>query len=696
MQIQKRTLIIEIIIAAFVLIAAGSLVYLIKTGKIKFSADSLTNLRPAIITVTGQSINPSTNKGVANVTVTLFAEGFTPVTALTNSTGHYIVQLTVPAEISLMPRRTATTTPTRPDLVYVQQEMAGYALSSESDEFALTVPTNTNRINLTQNFSTYPFIISDSSTKTKTPTRATTSGSTSSVVSVPNSSLPSYCNLNGYTEGSGDAINGIIFCATNDEDGYNLTAQTNIANQIQAMQTKTGKTGLVSEILIGHQTDIDKACNYVNAAGCANTKNNAIFLRDEDLGNDSFSVETRAHEFAHLVDWNSGFWTNTDAPGCYNYLAASNSNGNKYYCYGSSKKAFLSSFYILTTNGAVTDYAIENEKEFFAEAFAGYWQDISMSGSQLTAINPDEQYLLKYSARNWPFLRNDNTDKFPLGGFGGKDSVSFLNPYNHGKFQNQNALLYVDDIVSSSFSNNGIVRVLSDVMSVNDIAMGNFTSSTLIPISLVDQNNKPMGNVNVNIESTDVTTRAIASKRFPGADILGTAVVVSPNGPATNAAITLTGLPAGATYTPTTVNLTTGANPVVTIKVTVPSITSETESYSNVGELGITATFTGANITEVGFVYTNNAKASAPSAPSKAPADYTYAPFPSNVSGASSTAPITLTNKILSGAATNSNGGAVLMPSLPQPPYYVYGYEMNSSGKYYYGSQLGPIIGRQQ
>jgi|GEM_PF-3322109 len=571
MKIQKRTLVIEIIIAAFVLIAAGSLVFLIKTGKIKFSADELiSHIKGTTITVSGQSINPSTKKGVANVRVTLFAQGYTPVVVTTDSRGNYKAQLVIPAtppRIGLTQNgsvNVSSGTTNRPDLIYIQQEMDGYALSSESDEFALTVPATGSTISLTQNFSTYPFInSSSSSTKTKTPTRvAASSGSTAVVSSSP---LPADCISNGYSYGNGKAISGVIFCATNNKDANDLTDQTSIANQIQAMRNRTGKLNLASEVFIGDPIDTMTYCGLEPAGGCAMAGDNNIILNDAYLTNDTYTV---AHEFGHLVDWANGYYlplaSPQIAPGCF-----INADKAGCHCYSSNKSSYLNSFDILKTNGLITGYATANQRESFAESFASYWMDINMPAAGIT-VDPEGQYLFHYVA-----------DNLPLGDVGGSLSAfrfnaaeitdSKFNPYNKDSIQNQNAMLYVDSFVGNAINKPiGVtLKPNSDSLSKSDIVAGKFTNNSVTIFKVVDQSNGLIGHINVDVNGTAVQTRNDSIGRA-GFHTGGTAVLS--NGPVgSNIPMTLAGLPANTpSYTLKTVNLIAGANPVITIRITPP------------------------------------------------------------------------------------------------------------------------------
>jgi len=325
--------------------------------------------------------------------------------------------------------------------------------------------------------------------------------------------------------------------------------QTSI--QINALKARTGLPYTPTVYLTGTINWMLSANKKTPAAGYTEGGRKEIVIDVKYL-----NLPIITHEFGHLFDWYKGPDlppTPATVPDTWKWK--NNVLGTKSHAFSSDYSDFDDAFSIVK-KGIISGYAATNRQEMFAEMFAAQETPDSAGGSNSTSRQG-----ITYALTNAAL--GDFKDMFTYSG-------SMVNL--PGGSDQQNAAMYIYKYVANKDGLDQVFPGTYQAGSYNQIASGQYMASGVLPIRIVNPSNVPLDGKNITIGGLSTTTRAYkASNVFPDGDgdlfddITGTAVLIGE--PIGKETISFPGI-AGATFSPTSVNVVAGANPVVTITFT--------------------------------------------------------------------------------------------------------------------------------
>ena len=621
-QLTKKQKIMSIIAASLVVVLIGLGAYLYKTGRLSFKADTAGKYN---ITISGTATDSVTKKPIVGATVTaVLTQGQstskTIYSATTSSSGTY----KMPTTFAVNPSTD------RVDIIITGKniaEIAAGATTSSPTHATLALPATAPAGGaVTQNF--YP------STYASTPTVPANLTKVLSLPSYQNLSVPqiysshtstgtaspvaaTVCNQNlqsGFKSNGGVSIDGITFCpeflssaapaTTQNASYWTSTYNTSINPRLTIIAKllnglEKPYNGNVQIDAVRFLTDSDFS-QIIGGSGGAfvDFRTNTISIDEKyvlQLSDNQTMIYFITHEFGHILDVDLGPIQSTlYLPGGHPCVDISGGNGTNYHCPFSDTQTYDSIQTILTTSHVLDGYAAANNHEFFAELFAEEatpTDDFQHFLLQEKALGVVTDYQLMGQTIRSQFCLNSSlvcNNKFPLpAGLSFDTSHSYINFAGYAGIQSpsliQNNLYYAyltTAQVAGFYLADGTFDMTTKYSNAQ-ISAGKFVSAAIAPVVVKDSSSKQLGNISIKIGSiSDTTETKQAGDLF---DTTGTRVLTGVT--SGTAAINIPKLPAGDTcYSPTSIALVQGANPVTTIVVGNPG-------YS-VASLGDSSIFT--------------------------------------------------------------------------------------------------------
>lgn len=456
-RLKVRQKFILIVVLALMLVAAGTLTVLVRTGKLSFHADSTLKT----VTVKGK-VTDTNSKPLSGVTVTTGYWGGKPVTATTDRKGNYITTKFY-LDTASDDQRSIGIQPTKTGYSYI--DSSGYipkGITQKGPSATVISQDITMRANLITTLS----------------------------VKTASSDLDELC---GWADSYGEAIENVLFCTPNSLKDKFLSKDYHdkiVANAHQAAYIKT-QVGLTALPVIfiynsdwpgfsGPNGQFEDSGVFIYKGIDANRS--LINLSYNSLDNELILD----HNIGHFVDYNNGF-TPTAADGF--TFGCKQISANDYRCPISMSRDFRETFEILSQTSPDWGYAqafygnaARDHLSLYAEIFAS---QIANTNNQ-DEFDNEPRIKLIFAITNFQFA----SYTLPVGVNSTIKSSHWLQP--------QNAAMYAYKFVAKQAKISEVFPgIVKDTRSKTSIEMGLYMDEVIVPIRVADHAGHGMSYIDV-------------------------------------------------------------------------------------------------------------------------------------------------------------------------------------------------------